>query len=44
MDLVMPIALGVISLATGIGLIIYGFRGVRHSQARNSRTFKKGRI
>ena len=36
--------LGLISIAIGVGLLIYGIRGRRESQARDARTYKRGRI
>lgn len=36
--------LGLTSIAIGVGLLIYGIRGRRESQARNARTYKRGRI
>jgi hypothetical protein len=44
MDLVTSALLGVISLAIGVGLLFYGLRGRRESQARDSRTFRRGRL
>ena len=44
MELVTSVALGVISLAIGLGLLWYGLRGRRESQARDSRTYKRGRL
>ena len=44
MDLVTSLLLGVISLAIGVGLLFYGLRGRRESQARDSRTYRRGRL
>jgi hypothetical protein len=44
MELLTTALLGVISIAIGIGLLIYGIRGRRQSQARDARTYKRGRI
>ncbi|WP_257789606.1 hypothetical protein [Candidatus Planktophila lacus] len=44
MEIVSAVLLGLISLAIGVGLLIYGFRGRRESQARDSRTYRRGRL
>ena len=44
MELFTTALLGIISIAIGIGLLIYGIRGRRQSQARDPRTYKRGRI
>jgi hypothetical protein len=44
MELLTTVLLGLISLALGGGLLIYGIRGRRESQARDARTYKRGRI
>lgn len=44
MELFTSVLLALVSLALGIGLLIYGVRGRRESKARNSRTYKRGRI
>jgi hypothetical protein len=44
MELLAAVLLALISIVLGIGLVIYGLRGRRESQARNSRTYKRGRI
>lgn len=44
MELLTTVLLGLTSIAIGVGLLIYGIRGRRESQARNARTYKRGRI
>ncbi len=44
MELLTTALLGIISTAIGVGLLIYGIRGRRESQARDARTYKRGRI
>jgi hypothetical protein len=44
MELFTSVLLALVSIALGIGLLIYGLRGRRESQARNARTYKRGRI
>ena len=44
MELFTSVALGLISIAIGVGLVIYGVRGKRQSQARDARTYKRGRL
>ena len=44
MEIVSAVLLGVISLLIGVALVIYGFRGRRESQARDSRTYRRGRL
>jgi len=44
MELLTTVLLGLISIAIGVGLLIYGIRGRRESQARDARTYKRGRI
>ena len=44
MELLTTALLGLTSIATGVGLLIYGIRGRRESQARDARTYKRGRI
>ena len=44
MELLTTVLLGLTSIAIGLGLLIYGIRGRRESQARNARTYKRGRI
>jgi hypothetical protein len=44
MELLTTALLGTISILIGVGLLIYGIRGRRESQARDARTYKRGRI
>lgn len=44
MELLTTVLLGLTSIVIGVGLLIYGIRGRRESQARNARTYKRGRI
>jgi hypothetical protein len=44
MELPTTAVLGIVSIAIGVGLLIYGIRGRRESQARDARTYKRGRI
>jgi hypothetical protein len=44
MELFTSVLLALVSIALGIGLLIYGLRGRRESKARNARTYKRGRI
>ena len=44
MELFASVLLALVSIALGIGLLVYGLRGRRESQARNARTYKRGRI
>jgi hypothetical protein len=43
MEILSAVLLGVISLIIGVALLIYGFRGRRQSQARDARTYRRGR-
>ena len=36
--------LSLVSLFVGIGLLVYGVKGRRESQARDGRTYKRGRL
>jgi hypothetical protein len=38
------LVLALVSLIIGIGLVIYGVKGRRESQARDGRTYKRGRL
>ncbi|CAB4879649.1 unannotated protein [freshwater metagenome] len=44
MELFTSVVLGLVSIAIGVGLVIYGVRGKRQSQARDGRTYKRGRL
>ncbi len=44
MELFTSVLLVAISLGLGVGLLIYGVRGTRESQARDGRTYKRGRL
>ena len=44
MELFTTVVLGLISILLGLALLIYGIRGRRESQARDARTYKRGRI
>jgi len=36
--------LALTALIVGVGLVVYGIRGRRESQARDGRTYKRGRL
>jgi len=38
------LALDTVALIVGIGLVVYGVKGRRESQARDGRTYKRGRL
>ncbi len=44
MELFSAVLLALISIVLGLGLVIYGLRGRRQLQARDARTYKRGRI
>jgi hypothetical protein len=44
MEIFSAVLLALISIVLGLGLVIYGLRGRRQSQARDARTYKRGRI
>jgi hypothetical protein len=44
MELFTTIVMGLVAFAMGIGLVIYGVKGRRQSQARDGRTYKRGRL
>jgi hypothetical protein len=44
MELLTTILLALVSIVLGLGLVVYGLRGRRESQARDARTYKRGRI
>ncbi len=43
-ELFTTVLLVAISLVLGVGLLVYGVRGTRESQARDGRTYKRGRL
>jgi hypothetical protein len=44
MELFTTVLLALVSIVFGLGLVVYGLRGRRESQARDARTYKRGRI
>ena len=44
MELFTTVLLALVSIVLGLGLGVYGLRGRRESQARDARTYKRGRI
>jgi len=38
------VVLALVSLVAGIGLVVYGVKGRRESQARDGRTYRRGRL
>jgi hypothetical protein len=44
MDLFTTVVLALVALVVGVGLVIYGVKGRRESQARDGRTYKRGRL
>jgi hypothetical protein len=44
MELFTTVLLALAALVVGVGLVIYGIRGTRESQARDGRTYKRGRL
>ncbi|MCX6444812.1 MAG: hypothetical protein NTY85_04695 [Actinobacteria bacterium] len=44
MEFFTTVVLALVSLIIGIGLIVYGVKGRRESQARDGRTYKRGRL
>jgi hypothetical protein len=44
MEFFTTVLLALISLIVGVGLVIYGIKGRRESQARDGRTYKRGRL
>jgi hypothetical protein len=44
MELFTTVVLALVAMVVGIGLVIYGVKGRRESQARDGRTYKRGRI
>ena len=43
-ELFTTVLLVAISFGLGVGLLVYGVRGTRESQARDGRTYKRGRL
>jgi len=44
MELFTTAVLAFVALVVGAGLVVYGIRGTRESQARDGRTYKRGRL
>ena len=44
MELFTTAMLALIALFVGVGLMVYGIKGRRESQARDGRTYKRGRL
>jgi len=44
MEVLTTALLALVSLIVGIGLLVYGVKGRRESQARDGRTYKRGRL
>ena len=44
MELFTTVVLALVALVVGAGLVVYGIKGRRESQARNGRTYKRGRL
>jgi hypothetical protein len=44
MELFTTVVLALVAMVVGIGLVIYGVKGRRESQARDGRTYKRGRL
>jgi len=44
MELFTTVVLALAALIVGLGLVVYGIRGRRESQARDGRTYKRGRL
>ncbi len=44
MNSIITFLLAMVALVSGVGLVIYGVRGTRESQARDGRTYKRGRL
>jgi hypothetical protein len=44
MELFTTVVLAVVALVVGVGLVIYGVKERRESQARDGRTYKRGRL
>jgi hypothetical protein len=44
MELFTTALLALAAFVVGVGLVVYGIRGTRESQARDGRTYKRGRL
>ena len=44
MELFTTVVLALVAMIVGIGLVGYGVKGRRESQARDGRTYKRGRL
>ena len=44
MELFTTVVLALVAMIVGIGLVVYGVKGRRESQARDGRTYKRGRL
>ena len=44
MELFTTVILALVAMVVGIGLVFYGVKGRRESQARDGRTYKRGRL
>ncbi len=44
MELFTTVVLALVALIIGTGLVIYGVKGRRESQARDGRTYKRGTL
>jgi len=44
MELFTTAMLALVALIVGVGLVVYGVKGRRESQARDGRTYKRGRL
>ena len=44
MEFFSTVVLIIVAIAAGLGFLIFGIRGTRESQARDGRTYRRGRI
>ena len=44
MEFLTTVMLALVALVVGVGLAVYGVKGRRESQARDGRTYKRGRL